>query len=48
MFEVHQAKVHIFGIPKILQNYENVDTVEVGITKILPIGAPFKEHIYIF
>ena len=30
MFEAHQVKVHIFGIPKIYKNCENLDTIEVG------------------
>jgi len=35
MFKVHQVKVHIFGIPKSLQNYEKVDRVEVAIHLLL-------------
>jgi hypothetical protein len=35
MFEVHQVKVHIFGILKCLQQRENVDTVEVNIYNII-------------
>jgi hypothetical protein len=37
MFEVHQVKVHIFGTSKCLQQYENVDTIEVVITIIIII-----------
>jgi len=35
MFEVHQVKVHIFGIPKCLQQCENVGTNEVDIYNII-------------
>jgi len=35
MFEVHQVKVHIFGTPKYLQQWENVDTIEVDIYNIV-------------
>ena len=35
MFKVRQVKVHIFGIPKCLQQWQNVDTDEVGITVII-------------
>jgi hypothetical protein len=35
MFEVRQLKVHIFGIPKYLQEWENVDTNEVDIYNII-------------
>jgi hypothetical protein len=55
MFEVHEVKVHIFGIPKCLQQCENVGTSEVYITIIkitlkridmlLKIRTIFKEHI---
>jgi hypothetical protein len=31
MFEVHQVKVHISGITKCLQQWENVDKIEVDI-----------------
>jgi len=31
MYEVHQVKVHILGIPKCLQQWENVGTNEVDI-----------------
>jgi len=37
MFEVHQVKVHIFGIPKCLQQWKNVDTIEVDIYNIIYI-----------
>ena len=37
MYEAHQAKVHIFVIPKFLQQWENVDTTEVGIYNIMYI-----------
>jgi hypothetical protein len=37
MSEVHQVKVHIFGIQKYLQQWENVDTIEVGIYNIIYI-----------
>ena len=35
MFEVHQVKMHNFGIPKCLQQYENVGTVEVDTYNII-------------
>jgi len=35
MFKVHQVKVHTFGIPKCLQQEENVDKIGVGITVII-------------
>jgi hypothetical protein len=35
MFEVHEVKVHIFGIPKCLQQYKNVGTVEVDTYSII-------------
>jgi len=35
MFEVHQVKVHIFGIAKCLQYKQNVGTDEVDITVII-------------
>jgi hypothetical protein len=41
MYEVHQVKVHIFGIPKCLQEWENVCTNEVGIYNIIYI---LKNH----
>jgi len=37
MFEVHQVKVHIFGIQKCLQLCENVGTIEVNIYNIIYI-----------
>jgi hypothetical protein len=37
MYEVHQVKVHIFGTPKYLQQWENVGTNEVDIYKIIYI-----------
>ena len=37
MFEVHQVKVHIFGIQKCLQQCENVGTIEVNIYSIVYI-----------
>jgi len=37
MFEVHQVKVHIIGIPKYLQQWENVGTNEVDIYNIIYI-----------
>ena len=37
MFKVHPLKVHIFVIPKCLQQQENVDTNEVGITVVIII-----------
>jgi len=36
MFKVHQVAVHIFGIPKCLQQYENVDTNEIGVLYLYP------------
>ena len=35
MFEVRQVKVHIFGIPKCLRQWENVGTNEVDIYNII-------------
>ena len=35
MFEVHQVKLHIFGIPKCLQQCENVGTIKVNIYNII-------------
>jgi len=43
MFEVHQVKVHIFAIPKCLQQWENVGTVEVDIYNIIYIKY-FNTH----
>jgi len=37
MFEVHQVKVHIFGIPKCLQYKENVGKNEVDILQYYTI-----------
>ena len=37
MFEVHQVKVHIFGIQKCLQQCEKVNTNKVDIYNILYI-----------
>ena len=34
MYEVQEVKVHIFGIPKYLQQWENVGTNEVDIYNI--------------
>jgi hypothetical protein len=31
MFEIYPVEVHIFGILKCLQQWENVDTIEVDI-----------------
>jgi hypothetical protein len=44
MFEVHQVTVHIFGIPKCLQQCEKVDTNEVGITVIIIT----LKHMHVF
>jgi hypothetical protein len=37
MFEVHQLKVHIFVIYKYLQQWEEVDIIEVDIYNIIYI-----------
>jgi len=44
MFVVHQLKVHILGIPKCLQQWETVGTIEVGITVIITT----LKHIHVF
>jgi len=38
MYEVHQVEGHIFGIPKYLQQWENVGTNEVDIYNIIYIN----------
>jgi len=45
MFEVHQVKVHIFGIPKCLQQWENVGTFEVDIYSIIYIKI--YSHVFL-
>jgi len=45
MFKVHQVKVHIFGIPKFLQQLENLDANEVDITTITQY---IKKHVHVF
>jgi len=37
MYEVHQVKVHISGIPEYLQQWENVDTNKVDIYNVIYI-----------
>jgi hypothetical protein len=44
MFQVHQVKVHFFGIAKYLQLWENVDTNEVYIYNITYI----LKYIHVF
>jgi len=46
MHEVHQVKVHIFGIPKYLQQWGNVGTNEVDIYNIICIKIYPCVNIY--
>ena len=54
IFKVHQVKVHIFGIPKCLQKYENVNRNEVciviitDILKYILIRSNKMQHMQVF
>jgi hypothetical protein len=46
IYVVHQVKVHIFGIPKYLQQWEKVGTNEVNIYNILYIKIQGKHKLF--